>query len=141
MILTTPALLFPAISLLLLAYTNRFAITAQLIRQLHANGREKMSHIIDPQIENLRKRLNLIRVMQAFGITSFLCCTVSMLMLFTENISAGKYIFGLSLGLLCISLCISLWEIWISGDALKYELQDMENERDSEKKRRKDDVV
>lgn len=33
--LTTPALLFPALSLLLLAYTSRFLTLANLIRELH----------------------------------------------------------------------------------------------------------
>jgi hypothetical protein len=34
--LTTPALLFSAISLLLLAYTNRFLAYASVVRNLHA---------------------------------------------------------------------------------------------------------
>lgn len=125
--LTTPALLFPAISLLLLAFTNRFLAIATLIRQLHANYNEtKENRVLATQIENLRKRLFLIRNMQAFGVLSFFFCVLSMIFLFQEMQVAGQWVFGVSLLLLLISLGISLREVQLSTKALEVELSDME---------------
>jgi Protein of unknown function (DUF2721) len=125
MTLTTPALLFPAISLLLLAYTNRFLVLAQLIRQLHNQDRKYLSDQITRQIENLTQRMGLIRSMQAFGILSFLACTLAMFALFLGHVVVGEWIFGFSLILLMISLVISFWEIQISCVAINIELQDL----------------
>ena len=71
MTLTTPGLLFPAISLLLLAYTNRFLVLAQLIRELNAREGESIRPVVVAQITNLRKRIKLIRTMQVYGVGSF----------------------------------------------------------------------
>lgn len=129
--LTTPALLFPAISLLLLAYTNRFLAIATLIRQLHANHEKSTDHqMIVGQIKNLRLRLHMIRNMQLFGVLSFFCCVLSMIFIFQEYAGWGSYIFALSLVLLLISLLISLREVQISTRALELELSDMELPRD-----------
>ena len=126
MTLTTPALLFPAISLLLLAYTNRFLAIATLIRNLHKKYRDNPEHsIIKGQIENLKTRLNLIKNMQIFGISSFFLCVLSMFMIFSDNEQLGNYSFGVSMLLLLLSLGISLREIQISTKALNLELGDM----------------
>ncbi|MEM9855861.1 MAG: DUF2721 domain-containing protein [Bacteroidota bacterium] len=126
MTLTTPALLFPAISLLLLAYTNRFLAIATLIRNLHKKHKENPEHaIIKGQIQNLKTRLSLIRNMQIFGISSFFLCVLSMFMLFSDNEQLGNYAFGASMLLLLLSLALSLREIQISTDALTLELGDM----------------
>lgn len=128
--LTTPALLFPAISLLLLAFTNRFLAIASLIRQLHANYNEnKENPVLATQIANLRKRLFLIRNMQAFGVLSFFFCVLSMIFLFQSMEMAGQYVFGISLLLLLVSLGISLREVQLSTKALEVELSDMEFKR------------
>ena len=124
--LTTPALLFPAISLLLLAYTNRFLTLATLIRTLHAKYKEDPHDMILGQIKNLRKRVILIRNMQAFGVMSLLLCVVCMFLLFANEQIAGRYTFGVSLILLIVSLAISVYEIQISVKALKLQLGDME---------------
>ena len=55
--LTTPALLFPAISLLLLAYTNRFLTLANLIRDLHARYTANPDQILLWQLRSLRYRV------------------------------------------------------------------------------------
>lgn len=70
--LTTPALLFSAISLIMLAYTNRFLSYAQLVRTLKDQYRENHSAVTAAQIANLRKRLYLTRAMQVTGIGSLL---------------------------------------------------------------------
>ena len=94
---TTPAILFPAISLLMLAYTNRFLALATLIRSLHANH-EQRKHLASyhGQLANLRKRLRLIRRMQTYGGISFFFCVVSMLCLFFDNEQAGRWTFAKS---------------------------------------------
>ena len=124
--LTTPALLFPAISLLLLAYTNRFLTLAGLIRELH--GRYLMGHenTVLGQIVNLRTRVRLIRAMQALGVASFFGCVFCMFLLFFGLMFAAQGVFTLSLLLLMVSLGLSVWEIQMSVGALDLQLQDLE---------------
>ncbi|MEN8134233.1 MAG: DUF2721 domain-containing protein [Thermodesulfobacteriota bacterium] len=124
--LTTPALLFPAISLLLVAYTNRFVALGSRVRALYSLYKEEPDEILAGQIANLKKRLILIRNMQGCGVISLFSCVVCMFALFWGFILAGKIIFGLSLVLMMASLGISLREITISIDALNLELSDMQ---------------
>ncbi|MFT5377358.1 MAG: hypothetical protein ACI906_004196, partial [Candidatus Latescibacterota bacterium] len=120
--LTTPGLLFPAISLLLLAYTNRFVVLANVIRQLSALNDEDTRDLARRQIENLRKRLAIIRLMQLFGVFSFVLCTISMFALFIAWTQLGELLFGISLVLLVLSLLFSLYEVQISTQAINIEL-------------------
>lgn len=124
--LTTPALLFPAISLLLLAYTNRFLAIAALIRNLHSQYNQAPDTKIKAQIANLKKRVILIRNMQLLGILSLFFCVASMFTIYQEFQLIGGYIFGFSLLLLMISLALSIIEIQISVKALNIQLGDME---------------
>ncbi len=126
MTLTTPGLLFPAISLLLLAYTNRFLVLAQLIRELNAREGERIRPLVKAQIDNLRKRIRLIRRMQVWGIVAFVLCTSSMFALFVNVALLGIVLFGASLCSLTFSLLLSLYEIHISCDAIELELQNIE---------------
>jgi hypothetical protein len=123
----TPALLFPAISLLLLAYTNRFVALASLVRNLHReykqNGEEEM---LIRQIRNLRQRINFIRYMQGLGVFSFLLCVVCMYCIYNGWLQMAHYVFALSLLSLLASLVISLIEIIASTNALEVELSDIE---------------
>ncbi|MEO9482102.1 MAG: DUF2721 domain-containing protein [Ekhidna sp.] len=124
--LTTPALLFPAISLLLLAYTNRFLAIATLIRQLHKSYLGNPKSVLEGQLKNLRKRLFLIRAMQLFGVLSLLLCVLAMFFIYLEVGVLGSGTFGISLVLLLFSLFISVREIQLSTKALDIELSDME---------------
>lgn len=124
--LTTPALLFPAISLLLLAYTNRFLTIAGLIRNLYKSYKQNPNDNIKAQISNLKRRVNLIRNMQIFGILSLFLCVLSMFLIYEELQFYGSLIFGISLILLMISLVLSIVEIQISVKALNIQLEDME---------------
>ena len=124
--LTTPALLFPAISLLLLAYTNRFLTLANLIRELHRSYKANPEDVIIAQLSNLRYRVSLIRNMQIFGVAAFFGCVLCMLVLFAGQVIIGQYIFGISLFLLMVSLAISLREVQVSVDALIDRLRDLE---------------
>lgn len=124
--LTTPALLFPAISLLLLAYTNRFLTLAGLIRRLHAEYLSQPSGEVLGQINNLRARVTLIKNMQELGISSLFLCVLCMFLLFAGEYTAGKWVFGVSLLLLLASLALSIREIHISVNALNIQLSDLE---------------
>ncbi|QHL87125.1 DUF2721 domain-containing protein [Nibribacter ruber] len=124
--LTTPALLFPALSLLLLAFTNRFMSLAKLIRDLKHRYQTSHSHLVFGQIQNLRTRLFLIRNMQAMGIASMFSCVLCMFMLYRGWQTAGEIIFGVSLVLLMVSMSLSFREIQISVKALELELSDLE---------------
>lgn len=124
--LATPALLFPAISLLLLAYTNRFLAIAALIRQLHATYRDKHDPTLLGQIANLRRRLHLIRDMQLWGVVSIFFCVVAMLFLYSRLLAPGRFSFALALISLLISLWISFFEVRISVGALALQLADVE---------------
>jgi cellobiose-specific phosphotransferase system component IIC len=125
--INTPALLFPAITLLMLAYTNRFLSLAALVRKLHDeyNRGEKEKNILR-QIKNIRSRLNLIRYMQGFGVLSFLCCVLCMYAIFRTWAVAANWIFAASLFSLVISIILSLVEINKSTKALEVELSDIE---------------
>ena len=124
--LSTPALLFPAISLLLLAYTNRFLTLASLIRELYGRYKNEPDPKIMGQLKNLRYRIKIIRSMQWFGVASFFGCVLCMFVLFSGQLVAGQWIFGGSLLLLLVSLALSLREIQVSVDALSLQIEDLE---------------
>ncbi len=124
--LTTPGLLFSAISLLLLAYTNRFLTLANLIRTLHDQYEESGDKKKKDQIQNLERRVSLIKNMQLLGIGSLFVSVFCMVALFAGLIVLGKILFGISLIMLLISLGLSIIEIQISVDALNIQLRDLE---------------
>jgi hypothetical protein len=124
--LTTPALFFSAISLLMLAFTNRFLALAQLVRNLHSQYKEQPSEVILGQIKNLRTRLHLIRSMQITGISSLLLCVICMFLIYIEALFIAEFLFGISMVLLVLSLTLSIREILISVKALDIHLSDVE---------------
>jgi hypothetical protein len=126
--LTTPALLFSAISLILLAYTNRFVAYTQVVRNLYKQYIESPTTVLKGQIYNLRKRLYLIRRMQILGVTSLFLCVITMFLIFIGSEIIATWIFGSALLLLCASLAISIWEIQISVKALELHLSNMEED-------------
>jgi hypothetical protein len=124
--LTTPALLFSAISLIMLAYTNRFLAYAAVIRNLHDIYLQKKQTSLLRQIKNLKLRLNLTRWMQIFGISSLLCCVLTMFLIYVKQQMIAVYLFGFALILLIISLALLIKEIQISAQALQYHIADIE---------------
>ena len=123
--LTDPALLFSAISLILLAYTNRFLSYAQLVRTLQDKYREHPDLKAVAQLANLKTRLYLTRSLQRLGLLSLLFCVLAMFLIYVSWQIAAAYIFGTGLLLLAASLCVCIWEINISVKALEINLQDM----------------
>ena len=124
--LATPALLFSAISLIMLAYTNRFLAYASLVRSLHARYQEQKDKVLLWQIQNLRRRLTLTRGMQVLGISSLLLCVATMFFIYINTVTLAEIIFGIALMLLIGSLALLIWEIQISTRALDLHLGDME---------------
>ena len=126
--ISTPALLFPAVSLLMLAYTNRFFGLAAIIRNLHRTHTEKPNPVYLLEIESMRRRMRLIRDMQTFGIVAIILCTACMFLLFRGYYRAGAALFGLSIVCLLLSLIWALIEVRLSGRALDLHLRDLEQE-------------
>lgn len=125
--LTTPALLFSAISLIMLAYTNRFLAYAAVVRSLHDKYLEKKDKTLIKQIKNIKRRLYLTRSMQIFGITSLLLCVLTMFLIYIEQHTIAEWVFGAALVLLIISLALLIMEIQISVKALEHHISDIEN--------------
>jgi Protein of unknown function (DUF2721). len=128
--ITTPTLLFSAISLLMLAYTNRFLALADLVRKFKAAYSAKPDSKILVQIKNFQNRLTIIKNMQFFGVSSFVTCIVCMFFVIFNRLFLARIVFAISLVLLFISLVFSLIEIHISIDALRVELGDLDNVKD-----------
>ena len=124
--LATPSLLFPAISLLMLAHTNRFLGLASVVRSLHGNWRKTGEIVLLAQIASLRTRLKIIKQMQVLGVLSIMMCIVSMGFIFFDSQAGGQLSFGLSLLLMLASLVLTLKEVQMSGVALDLHLQDVE---------------
>lgn len=129
--ITTPALLFPAVTLLMLAYTNRFNTLATIIRNLHSKYQTERDENLLAQISNLRFRTYLIRNMQIVGVTSLLFCVISMFALFAGWTAGGQWSFAIALILMIVSLGISLRELFISVGALELLLTDLEEQERS----------
>lgn len=124
--LATPSLLFSAVSLIMLAYTNRFLSYAAVVRALKSDYDRAPSPVAVAQIHNLRRRLYLLRAMQVLGILSLLSSVVSMLFVYMGWQVVAVFIFGISLLLLIASLCLSIVEIMISVRALSIHLGEVE---------------
>jgi hypothetical protein len=123
--LSTPSLLFPAISLLMLAYTNRFLGLASVVRGLHASWQNTQEPLLLEQIRNLRKRIQIIKHMQTLGVLSLMFCVASTTLIFFDRQTGGQLTFGVSLLLMFGSLALSLVEIQMSGTALDLQLRDV----------------
>ena len=126
-----PALLFPAISLIMLAYTNRFLALSNRVRMLHEKYQLiEQRHIIFGQIKNLKYRIKLIQNMQTYGVATLLSSILCMFFIFIEYQTVAKFIFALSLITFSISIFLSLIEIRLSTKAIELELRDMEGLED-----------
>jgi len=128
--LTTPALLFPAVSLLLLAYTNRYLGLAAIIRRLYDDHRASPSANLLKQIGSLRQRIRLIQWMQSAGVLSLFLCVLAMFEIYVGAHRLAGLTFGCSLIGMIVSLALSLWELKTSSVALNILLSDLERGSD-----------
>jgi hypothetical protein len=126
-----PALLFPAISLIMLAYTNRFLALSNRVRILHDKyQQQEQRHVIFGQIKNLKYRIKLIQNMQTWGVATLLLSILSMFFIFIQYQLVAKFIFAISLISFSVSIFLSLIEIRLSTRAIELELSDMEGLED-----------
>ncbi|WP_297704404.1 DUF2721 domain-containing protein [uncultured Eudoraea sp.] len=130
--LSIPALLFPAISLSMLAYNARYLAIAALIRQLHKQYQEKASRGLGIQVRQLERRLKIIKNMQAVAILSFLFSAITMFLIYIEQDFWANLVFGISLLALMISLVLSLVEVQLSTNSLTIQLADMGDKTEKE---------
>jgi len=131
--LSIPALLFPAISLSMLAYNARYLAIAALIRQLHQKFQETASPTVGLQVKQLNKRLSIIKNMQAVAILSFLFSVITMFLIYIELDFWANLVFGISLFALMISLILSFIEVQLSTNALSIQLEDIAPQSQKEK--------
>ena len=132
--LATPALLFPAVSLLFISYTNRFVTYADLVRRLHERWRSDGSTVVERQIQNLRRRITLIRNMQIAGAVSLVLSVACMILLVFDRMVAAEVVFALALFGMLASLALLIVEITISMRALDLQLSDLEGRRSEEQR-------
>ena len=126
-----PALLFPAISLIMLAYTNRFLALSNRVRMLHDKYQViEQRHIVFGQIKNLKYRIKLVQNMQTYGVATLLSSILCMFFIFIEYQAVAKFIFAVSLTTFSISIFLSFIEIRLSTKAIELELSDMEGLED-----------
>ena len=122
--ISTPALVFPALTVLMLAYTNRFIAISKRVRALHTEHKENPTDRIYAQIQLLKKRLIYIRNMQTLAIVGFLINLVSMFFILLAIKTIGGILFAFSLAFITGSLVVSLYEIHISVNAMSIQLQE-----------------
>ncbi len=124
--LNTPGLLFPAITFLLLPYTNRYLTLASLIRNLQRQWEAERNQRHLAQIHVLRRRVTLIRWMTTFVVLSMLTNVLCILSIFESWNGLARPLFILVMLLLITSLVISLFEIQMSTDALNLQLSQID---------------
>lgn len=139
--LNTPSMLFPAISLLMLAYTNRYLALASLIRKLHSDYVAGHEPEVRAQIENLRDRMRLIRQMQICGLVSLLLCLCSIIAFLLQSPPIGTILFGLAVGAMTLSIIQCLREVLKSGGALDILLKQLERAEDRQANATRSDVL
>ena len=123
--LTTPSITFSAISLIMLAYTNRFLACAQVVRSLKAEFDKNPTPITRRQIDSLTKRIYLTRSMQVYGIISLIMCVACTIFIYFGLNLVAEVLFVLSIITLIVSLSFSVKEVFISVKALEYHLDTM----------------
>ena len=124
--ITTPALLFPAIAILMLGYVNRYLGTASVIRALkkdYDTGYKRVNVVA--QLKILQKRIELSRYMLEIGATALLAACLSMFLIFAEQQRGGEIAFGVSLIAMILSLFLSFYETLLSNKSLQIEIEDV----------------
>ena len=127
-----PAVLFPAIPLMMVNFGNRYSSLSKLIRTLHDELIDKELSKTDAtaarylvQIEIFKKRLSLNRMMQTIALFSFLINLISIFVaIFFVTYFIPVFLFGVLL--FAISISIYLIELRLAVRALDKHLEDLE---------------
>ena len=130
--LTTSALLFPAIPLLMITFGTRFTVVSELIRKIH----DEYAADIDlddvrakrmlGEISALKKRLWMIQINQTLSSLSFFFNLLPMFALYMGNQNLAKTIFGIALALLMLAVVLFIIEISIAVRSLNLQLSDLD---------------
>ncbi len=126
--ISTPAILFSTVSLMMIAFTNRYLAIASLIRELHDKFRISPDENYVAQIKHLHRRVHIIRNIQFIIVSSLLLSAISMLFIYLHYQYVAQVLFFIALLLQIAALSLSIWEISLSIHALKIELSDMEEQ-------------
>ena len=129
--ITTPAVIFSAVSLLYIGYTSRFIAISNLVRDLKKEFVISHDEIVIKQITNLRRRIEIIRNMQLLGILSLMLSILSMILLYKEWLWQGEMAFFVALCFLLLSMFFAIQEVLMSVDAINIDLSDIEELKNS----------
>tara|TARA_A100000164_G_scaffold346476_1_gene347151 strand:- start:171 stop:581 length:411 start_codon:yes stop_codon:yes gene_type:complete len=127
-----PAILFPAIPLMMVNFGNRYSSLANLIRKIHdelinkkISSNDKSAQRYLAQIKILRQRLILNRLMQTLASLSFIFNLTSIYFGFKyETYFINTFLFAVFL--FGFSILIYIYELQISAQALDKHLEDLE---------------
>ena len=127
-----PAILFPAIPLMMVNFGNRYSSLSTLIRKIHdelinkktsTNDRSAIRYLA--QIKILRQRLVLNRLMQTTASLSFLVNLMSIFFAFKyQEYFINTFLFAVLL--FSVSIIIYIYELQIAVQALDKHLEDLE---------------
>ncbi len=126
--LTAPSVVFGAISLIFLAYTNRYLTLATVIRKLHATWRQTRDETLKSQITVLRERVTLITCIQISGLVSLFLAILSIIAILSGSQPWAAILFFFSLALMIVFIIIALIEVCKSAQALDIELDKWQDE-------------
>ncbi len=124
--ITTPALLFPAIAILMLGYVNRYIGAASVIRAItkdYSTGHRRVQVV--EQLQIMQKRIGLFRYMLEIGAFALAMACLSMFLIFVDKQQAGNLVFGLSLVAMITSTLVSFYETVLSNQSLNIEINDV----------------
>ena len=127
-----PALLFPAIPLMMISFGNRYTSLASLIRKIHdlivlnKHSKKTAGHYLD-QITILTKRLKLVRAIQTLSGLSFLSNLFSIFASYLEEYQLALNSFGLGVLIFAIAILMFIYEIQLSTRALSKHLEDLKD--------------
>ena len=125
---TVTALMFPAIPLLMVVYSNRFHTLSRLIRELHDE------HVYEKHIPaewkkqfiNLSRRISILRWTIMFAAFGFLFNMLTVFALYLNELFLARVIFGSCCLSMIISIIFFIREIQISTNALNLHMSDMD---------------
>ena len=122
-----PALLFPAIPIMLLVFSNKYTALAMLIRKLHILSQDNaIRHLSVERIQILSGRLLLLRWMQTFSSIAFLFNLITIFLGYNSFQTLALNFFGIAVIFLTIAIILFIIEAQQSHHALNLHIKDLE---------------
>ena len=122
-----PALLFPAIPLMMIVFGNRYSSLSKLIRDLHDRflKEDEVRDKFTEQIELLTDRLFLVKSMQTLAGLAFIANLLTIFFRYIDVPSVAFSLFGVATILLSASILLFVIEIQKSSSALSKHISDL----------------